>query len=253
MKIVVPIQLVPDLVEELVVDKSGATLDPDAIAWIVNEFDDHAVEQAILLKERGGGEVIVIAPDLPNADDVLFAAAAKGADKLIKVSGDYESGFNSRGIAMAFLPVVKVINPDLILTGVQVHNGLDGQVGAILAEKLGVPYVGYISGVKPENGKVIAQKDYPGGLKAEMEIKLPAVLGIQAADTPPRYVPISKIRQFMKTAHIEEEEGALESGEGVKVTRMYMPEVAERATMLEGGADEIAERLVEIFKEQGIL
>jgi electron transfer flavoprotein beta subunit len=253
MKIVVPIQLVPDLVEELVVDKSGVKLDPDAIAWIVNEFDDHAIEQAILLKERGGGEVIVIAPDLPNTDDVLFAAAAKGADKLIKVCADFESGFNGHGIAAAFAPVIDALKPDLVLTGVQVHNGMDGQVGAVLAEKLSIPYVGYISGVKPEGDKVIAQKDYPGGLKAEMVIKLPAVLGIQAADTPPRYVPISKIRQFMKTAKIDEEDGALETAGGVKVTRMYLPEVAERATMIEGGADAIAERLVEIFKEQGIL
>jgi electron transfer flavoprotein beta subunit len=253
MKIVVPIQLVPDLVEELVVDKSGVTLDPDAIAWIVNEFDDHAIEQAILLKERGGGEVIVLAPDLPNADDVLFAAAAKGADKLIKVSGDFESGFNSHSLVGAFLPVIKALSPDLILIGVQTHNGLDGQAGAILAEKSGMPYVGYISGVKLEAGKVTAQKDYPGGIKAEMDIKLPAVLGIQAADTPPRYVPISKIRQFMKTTHIEEEVGTLESGEGVKVTRMYLPEVAERATMISGGADDIAARLVEILKEQGVI
>jgi electron transfer flavoprotein beta subunit len=117
-----------------------------------------------------------------------------------------------------------------------------------------MPYVGYISGVTIEDGKAIVRKEYPGGLIAEMEVTLPAVLGIQAGEEPPRYVAISKVRQMMKTTEIEEQEVPdLDSSGGPTVSRMYLPEAAERAEMIEGDEDEIAAKLVEIFKEAGAL
>jgi len=123
-----------------------------------------------------------------------------------------------------------------------------------LAEYLGMPYVGYISGVNAVDGKVVARKEYPGGLVAEMEIKLPAVLGIQAAEQPPRYVAVSKVRQAMKTAAIEERTLAEpDLSSGLTIHRMFKPEVGTRAEMIEGSADEVAARLVGIFKEIGVL
>jgi electron transfer flavoprotein beta subunit len=87
-----------------------------------------------------------------------------------------------------------------------------------------------------------------------MEVTLPAVLGIQAADEPPRYVPISKIRQAMKSVSIEEQEVAeLNTSGGLAVGRMFEPETGERATMIEGDEEEVASRLIEIFKEAGVL
>ncbi len=141
-----------------------------------------------------------------------------------------------------------------MLTGVQAHDDLDGSVGPLLAEYLGMSYVGYVAGVEPGDGKVIARKEYPGGLIAEMEVTLPAVLGIQAADEPPRYVPISKIRQAMKTASIEEQDAdELDPSGAPTVNRMFEPETGERATMIEGDEEEIAAKLIEIFQEAGIL
>ena len=100
----------------------------------------------------------------------------------------------------------------------------------------------------------LVRKEYAGGLIAEMEVKLPAVLGIQAAEQPPRYVAYSKIRQVMGTAKIEERAVAsLDLSGGTTVSRMFQPEVAERATMIEGSADEVADKLVGIFKELGTL
>ena len=202
MKIAVPIKFVPDLVEELAIDPSGAALDTTWLRLIINEFDDHAVEQAILLKERGGGQVTVIGIESEGVDDFLFTAAAKGADQLIKLTGDFSSA-NNHALARAYADLLKEIQPDLILTGVQAHNDLDGSVGPLLAEHLGLPYVGYVAGLTVTGNKVVARKEYSGGLVAEVEIKLPAVLGIQASEQPPRYVAYSKIRQVMGTAKIE--------------------------------------------------
>jgi len=253
MKIIVPVKFVPDLVEELTIDSSGVTLDTAWLRLIINEFDDHAVEQAILLKERGGGQVIVSTVESEGADDFLFTAAAKGADQLIKLTGDF-AGVNNHALARAYSGLLKELNPDLVLTGVQAHNDLDGSLGPLLAEFLGMPYVGYVSGLTLADGAVVVRKEYPGGLIAEVEVKLPAVLGIQAAEQPPRYIAYSKIRQVMGTAKVEERPvTGLDLEGGVTVSRMFQPEAAERATMLEGDANAVADRILAIFKEAGAL
>lgn len=254
MNIVVFGKLVPDLVEELTIDASGTTIDTAWLRLIINEFDDYAIEQAILLKEAVGGQVTVIAPNVEGVDDMLFAASARGADRLIRLSGDYESGVNNHAIARALTSLIKEIQPDLVLTGVQAHDDLDGSLGPLLAEYLDFPYVGYIAGVKCGNNKVSIRKEYPGGLVAEMDVSLPAVLGIQTAEQPPRYVAISKVRQAMKTAIIEERntDGFNSSG-GPSIDRMFQPEATQHATMIEGSVDEVADQLVNIFKDLGVL
>lgn len=253
MNIVVLAKFVPDLVEELTIDASGAALDMTFARLIINEFDDHAIEQGILLKEPSGGQVTVIAPDLEGVDDVLFTAAAKGADRLIKVKGDFITA-NNHALARAFADIIKGFQPDLVLTGVQAHNDLDGSLGPLLAECLAMPYVGYVSGVSINGGKSTIRKEYPGGLLAEMEVVLPAVLGIQAAEQPPRYVAVSKVRQVMKTSTIEELPAPdLDPGGAPIIGRMFQPEAAQHAAMLTGNPDEIAAKLVGVFKELGVL
>ena len=86
-----------------------------------------------------------------------------------------------------------------------------------------------------------------------MEISLPAVLGIQAAEEPPRYVAISKVRQAMKNATIQEQESIeFDSSGGPIIGRMFPPEAIGRATMIEGDEEEVAAKLVEIFQELGL-
>ena len=252
--IVVSAKMVPDLVEELEIAENGAALDMTWLRLIINEFDDHAIEQAILLKEKFGGSVTVVAPDMEGMDDVLYTAAAKGADRLIKLSGNFEEGVNNHALARAFAASIKDLQPDLVLTGVQGNNDLDGSIGPLLAEWLEMSYVGYIAGVSIEGNKVIVQKEYPGGLIAEIEASSPIVLGIQAAEEPPRYIAVSKVRQMIQTATIEEQAvPELDSSGGLQASRMYLPEAAARAEMIEGDEEEIAAKFVEIFKEIGVI
>ena len=254
MNIVVLAKLVPDLVEELTIDASGAALDMTFARLIINEFDDHAIEQGILLKERSGGEVTILTPDVEGVDDVLFTAAAKGADKLIKIKGDFTGCTSNHAVASACKSIIQELKPDLVLTGVQAHNDMDGSVGPLLAEHLGMPYVGYISGVFAKDGEVKVRKEYPGGMVAEMDVTLPALLGIQAAEQPPRYIAVNKVMQVMKTSKIEEHDASNLDESGVPlVGRMFQPEVAQRATMLTGNPDEVATQVVDLFKELGVL
>jgi len=254
MNIIVPVKLVPDLVEELSIDASGTALDTAWLRMIINEFDDHAIEQAILLKERTGAHVTILSMDMEGVDDLLFTAAAKGADRLIKLTGDFEGGINNHALARAMATILRDLKPDLILTGVQAHNDLDGSIGPQLAEHLGMPYIGYVSGVNISGENVIVRKEYPGGLIGEIQASLPTLLGIQAAEQPPRYVAISKVRQMMKTMSIDELNlDTLDSKGAPLVNRMFQPEATERATMLSENADDAANQLITIFKELGVL
>ena len=254
MNIVVPVKLVPDLVEELKLDGQGTALDPDWLRLKLNEFDDHAIEEALILKDRGVGQVTVIAIDNEGAEEVLYTAAAKGIDQILKLTGANEQPVNNHILARWLAPIIKELKPGLVLTGVQAHNDLDGPVGPLLAEYLGIPYIGYVARVVVGDGNAIIRKELPGGLAAEIETNLPAVLGIQAAEQPPRYVAFSKIRQAMNTVSLEEKPvNTVDTSGGPIVDRMFQPESGERAEMITGNAGEVAEKLVEIFMELGVL
>ena len=254
MNIIVPVKLGPDLVEELKIDAQGASLDLDWLRLKINEFDDHAIEQAMLLKESGAGQVIVIALDGDGAEDVLYIAAAKGADQIIKLTGDFGPLVSNHTLAGWLAPVIKSLRPGLILTGVQAHNDLDGPLGPLLAETLGIPYVGYVAGVKPGESEVEIRKEYPGGLAAEMEVFLPAVLGIQAAQQPPRYVAFSKIRQAMKTVSLDERPVPdIPPCDGAVIQHLVQPESTSTAEMIPGSVEEVASRLVSIFMDASVL
>jgi electron transfer flavoprotein beta subunit len=254
MNILVPIKVVPDLVEELAIDSSGTALDTAWLRRIINEFDDHAMEQAILLKEQAGGQVTVLALQAEGMDDILYTAAAKGVDHVMKLEVDPDAPFNNHALARALAEVIRELKPDLVLTGVQAHDDLDGAVGPLLAEYLGMPYVGYVAGVKPGADALTARKEYPGGLVAEMKVALPAVLGIQAAEKPPRYVAVSKVRQAMQTAKIDTRPcPALDLTGGLPPARLYQPEPTERATMLEGDVDTVAAKIVDVLKNAGVM
>lgn len=254
MEIVVPVKQVPDLVEELEIDESGRALDRSFLKFKLNEFDEHALEEALLLKETHGGTVTVVILDTGDVDETLFTSLAKGADRAVKVTGDFADGVSSHGAAAILGQVIKGMPYDLGLTGVQAPDDQDGQLGPLLATTLGLPYVSVVTGVRVEGKLATVNQEYAGGLVAEMEVQLPAVFGIQAAQKPPRYVPVSKVRQVMRSSKIEEVAApAVTVSAGSTVRRMFKPESGSRATMIEGTAEEQADRLIALLRERGFI
>lgn len=255
MNILVLIKFVPDLVEDLEIDSSTGLLDRSFLRTIPNELDDHALEEAILLKERHGGTVTVLTLDSGDVDETLFTAVAKGADRVIKITGDgFDQGVGNQRLAAIFQGALADLPHDLILTGTQAVDDLDGFVGALLAERLGLPYVGYVTKVVATDGRVVARKEYPGGLNADIEIAGPAVLGIQAAEKPPRYVVTSKVMEAMKSATIDEVAAGEVTVEGeVPVSAMAVPESGAQAEMIAGGVAEVAAKLVGLLRERGVI
>lgn len=260
MHTVVLLKMVPDVVEELQVDTSGTALDREMLRMVPNESDDHALEQALIIKERNGGTVTAVAIDAPEADNSLYNALARGADAAIKIEGADES-LTTRQAASVFAQVLATApalnEADLILTGVQAMDDLDGLLGPMIATSRKLPFLGIVMGltVNLDTRIATAMREYPGGVRGEFEVDLPAVIGIQAAEHPPRYVPVAKLRNVMKTQKIETVAApAPGSGESaLRVLSMRKPQRTTHAEMLEGDPDEVAQKLCAVLAERGLV
>ncbi|MEE9600739.1 MAG: electron transfer flavoprotein subunit beta, partial [Thermoplasmata archaeon] len=252
MHIVVIQRMVADVVEELELDPDGLSLLEGSVRYITNELDEHALEQALLLKERHRAKVTAIVVGIEEADQALAAALAKGADEGLKLVTDFGRWRDNHRLASLLSSVLKELDLDLILTGVQAIDDLDGSLGGILAAQLDLPYCGSIASLRvdSEAQKAVVEKEYPGGLLGVMEVSLPAILGIGSAERPPRYVPVSKIRYAMRSMSPREVSEAPEAEIGVSIVGMAKPE-ASKAEMIAGSPEEIAERVVSILKESG--
>ena len=245
MKIAVLLKMVPDLVEELEVDASGKALDTEELKFKLNEFDDHALEEALLLTSEGD-EVVAFALDGDGVEKLLFTALAQGASRGVKLTGTQSHG--SGGQAAAFGATLSDGEFDLILTGVQSVDDREGQLGPLLAAHLGLPCISVVTGISLDASVATVNKEYSGGVMAEFEVELPAVLGIQAARQPPRYAPVSKVRQMQQNATLEElVVDSAGPGAGSEVIAMAPPETGEGAKMLDN-----ATALLEVLRAEGV-
>jgi len=252
MNIVVPIKQVPDLVEELEIDGSGKDLNREWLKNKVNEFDDHALEEAILFKEANGGTVTAIALDSDDIDKALFAAAAKGADKVVKVTGDFGGSVSSHTAAKALADAIQSLGFDIVMTGVQAVDDRDGQIAGLLAGHLGAANVNVVTGVDKDGDGLVIHKEYSGGVVAEFEASTPIVLGIQAAKETPRYVPVAKIRKASRGLTVDEIAASGTADAGSEVSRMFKPEGGEGAEMIGDDAEAAASKIMEILNSKGI-
>jgi electron transfer flavoprotein beta subunit len=141
-----------------------------------------------------------------------------------------------------------------VLTGVYAIDDQDGHMAGLLAGLMDLPFVGVTRSVEPVDGSALVQKEYPGGLAAEIEVGLPAVVGVLSAPQPPRYVPVAKIRETRKTRTlIEQDVAGAESLPGPTIRRLFKPEAAEHARMIEGSPEDAARQIVTILAERGLL
>ena len=254
MNIVVLIKQVPDLVEGIEINSTGKDLDREWLKLKFNEFDDHALEEALILKEEAGAVVTAMAIDAgEETDKLLFTAAAKGADKIVKITGSFGAAISTHEAAKAFSNVLSSVKYDLVLTGVQAIDDRDGQLSVILASYLGIPNVSVVTEVKINGSNITINKEFGGGLMAEYEAPAPLVLGIQAARQTPRYVPVARVRQVTRSATLEEAAaGDLEVNSGSEIIRYFKPESVGSAKRIAGTPAEQAQKIVELLKANGI-
>lgn len=253
MHVAVVVKLVPDVVEELVLAKEGNRLDRAELALRMNEFDEQALEQALLLKEAAGATLTVIAAQTGDVDELLYTAIAKGADRAIRLTGDgLEEGIANAQYADLVAPVVAEIGADVVLCGVQANDDLDGQLATWIATRLDCRFATVVSDVRADGDAVQVRKEFSGGLSAELRLALPVVLGVQAAPKPPRYAPMSRIRQVMKSQALEDRPVTV-GGAPPPVVSLEVPASQGHAEMVAGGLDDKVARLVAILAERGLV
>jgi electron transfer flavoprotein beta subunit len=217
-----------------------------------------ALEEALLLKDMTDGWVTVVALDDPGIDHALYRALALGADHVVKLVGTGGAWIDSHQRAGIMVSWIREQLYDLILSGVQAPDDLDGQLPALLAAGLGHPFASVVVDVQASETGVIATQEFGGGRLGQLELVLPAVLGIQVSLRDPRYVSDMRIRLASMGGGIEEvgpdgETDVPTAGSGLTLRRVFTPEASRRAEMLPSSPDEAADAILGLLRERGLI
>lgn len=253
MNLAVVVRLMPSLGDELDLNESGTDIDRSAVGTAINEFDDQALEEAILLKEATGATVTALGLRAEGIEQALRVAFARGADRIVIVEAEGLDPYDSRGGAAVLAEALRQLAPDLVLTGVQTPYDVFGQMAPYLAATLGYPLASVVSGVSIVGGRARVLQEYAGGRGAVLDLELPAVVGVQSASSPPRYVSMTRLRQAMTSAAETMSVSLTSPPLGSRLVSLTRPQVRQRATMLEGPPEDVAAQIVAVLREQGVV
>lgn len=251
MKILVCIKQVPDPDSRFRPNAGGTWFDETDIAWRMNEYDEYAVEQALLLKEQldGTPEVTVLSVGPDRVLDAVRKAMAMGCDAGVHIRDAEASLKDPWQIAGIIAAGVKEKGFDLIFTGMQSQDRGSGQVGNLLAELLGYACVTTIVGFACENGSITVKKELEGGVRGVARVRSPALFTCQSGLNTPRYPTLPNILKAKKKEIETVPLSDLPAVEPLTITtRFYPPDGKGKALLLEGDVEVIADRLMEIMR-----
>ncbi len=264
MDVIVCVKHVPDTAEaEVRIRPDGKDIEKEDLPFVINEWDEYAVEEAILIKERLGGTVVAITVGPPEAEATLRRCLAKGADMAIRVWDDALEGSDGYVVARVLANTIRAkgLSYDLILTGAQAADDGYAVVGPMLAEMLGIPHASLVKEERIEDGRIVVRRELEGGLEEVVELKLPALLTIQTGINEPRYVSIRGIRMARKKplevlglsdiGMSPDEVGP--AGSWLEVEEMFVPPAERVAEILPGSPAEEASKLIEVLKARGLV
>ena len=247
MKIIVSIKEVPVRDSQLRIAADGRWIEDGDLSYEMNEPDAYALEEALQLKEKHGGEVIALCAGPASAARTIREALAKGADRALHIEDEQISSWDTLGLARLLAKGVAPEKPDLILTGLQSDDLGYGQTGVVLAEMLGLPHATIIMAAEVTDGKIRVKRELESGWFQNIEMPLPAVLTIQSGINKLRYATLMGIKKA-KTKELKRL-GAADLGVAPSATatieRVYLPRKSKQTQMIEGSAREAAAKLIE--------
>lgn len=248
MRVVVCVKQVSLLGDEVEFAGDGRDVDPDYLDSALNEWDGFAAEEALQLRERLGGDVVVVTCGGEEAEKALRRTLAMGADRAIRIEG---AGQDPLSVGRALADVVRAESPDLVLCGVQSSDSVQAATGTILAELCDLPRVAVVTKVDYDHGarKAVVDRELEGGLVDRVEVDTPAVLTIQTGINQPRYANLRAIKQA-EQVEIDVRTAATGGHEAYRVRRMFVPPKGEGAQLLQGSPAEIAGQLLELVRER---
>jgi len=246
MKIFVAVKQVAAREARLRANAAGTWIDETDLEYEINEADAYALEAALQLKEREGGEVTVVSAGPERVGRAIREALAKGADRGIHIEADDPAGGDPLRTAWWLAQAAAAERPDLILTGLQSDDAGHGQTGVLLAELLGLPHATLIVEIEKTDAGLRVRRELEAGRFQYLGLPLPAVLAVQSGISRLRYATLMGIKRA-KTKPVSRLEA---SGWGpppepaFHLERIYLPERRKRTEFLQGTAQEAAAQLV---------
>ena len=249
MKIVVLMKQVPNKDAVLRVRADGKWVEEGDLSFEVNESDGYALEEALRLKEKKGGEVVVCTLGPQRAKSVIKDALARGADRAVHVVADDFGQAGPYAVAKVLAEAIRGESPDLVLAGLQSDDHGYGQTGVIVAELLGLPHATIVIEVDYSGEQLRVKRELESGWYQWYGMQTPALLTVQSGISQIRYATLKGI-MAAKKKEIREVQPAVAAGEGEfqSVERVYLP-LKQKQTQFLGdgdakkGAAQLAEKL----------
>lgn len=258
MDIVVCIKRVPDTsgTDVIKIDASGKDIEKGALAFKINEWDEYALEAAVQLKEKLAGSVTAVTVGPAGWDDILRRALAMGADKAVRVDEDV-GALDSYIVARILQRFIKRLPYDLVVFGAQSEDFGSGQLGAMVAEMLGIPHATLVVSLQAEDREVHIDREVEAGMVESYTIKLPALLTIQTGINRPRYISLGGIKRAMakelQVMSLSDLDLSLETIDPmVRLEKLELPPKGKEAELISGSPEESAEQLARILQKRGL-
>jgi len=245
MNILVCIKQVPDTETRIKIGGDKKSIDPTDVNWILNPYDEYAVEEALKIKERlGDTTVTVISVGAERTVSAIRSALAMGADEAVLIKTDQR--LDSLATAKALAAAIKEMSYDLILSGKQGVDDDNLQVGPMVAELLNIPCVTYISELKLESGKATVKREVEGGMEI-VDAMLPALFTAEKGLNEPRYPALRGIMMAKKKT-IQEKQMEIDSPK-IQIVNIEYPPTRKGGKIVGQGADAVPE-LVRLLREE---
>lgn len=258
MQIAVLVKQVPDTATRIRVADDGRGIVTDGIKWVMNPYDEFAVEEALKIRDQAGGEVVLVSLGPARVEETIRQGLAMGADRAIRVSDDGMGDADHLSVARVLAAALRHESWDLIFCGKQAVDDDAAQIGPLVAVELGLPQVMVVLELKvdPVNGRLVAQRELEGAVET-VDLPMPAVVGAQRGLNNPRYPTLPNImkakRKELKVLTLAElglSSADVQSTTRVRVEEYFMPPPRPEAKILTGDPVEAAKTLVDLLHRE---
>ena len=256
MDIIVLLKQVPSTESMIEIADDGVSIKPDNIKWVINPYDEFAVEEALRIREAQGGSVTIVSAGKEKTTEAIRTALAMGADKGILINDPALENCDGLGTAKVLAKVVQDLPYDLVIAGQRAVDDDNYLVGAAVADKLGLPLISMVFQEEIQDGRITCHKTVDGG-SVVVEAALPVLLTTQKGLNEPRYASLPGIMKAKKkpldTKSLAELGlDAAEVGDPkTKVVALRTPPERTAGQMIDGeSAAEKAAALVKVLHEE---
>jgi len=252
---------VPDPGSRLIINEAKTWIKDQDLTFVASEADNYALEEALRLKEKNGGEVVVLSMGGEEAARVLRSGLAMGADRAIHLLDPKFKGADEFATATALAKAIEKDGaPDLVLAGVQSDDLGTGMTGTMVAELLGIAHATVVVGVETssEGRSLRVRRELEGGINETVELATPALLTIQFGINQPRYASLkgimaAKKKDFKVWSAADlglANEAAGKAGALYEVQEIFIPEKKSKVEILSGTPEQAAAALVEKLRKE---